>query len=170
MGMPYCQDLPEPRPNAHGAKMKQLWFFTCAQPFTSVSPQMFYEFMLQYQMPIMERFGLVSYACCENVTDKIAMLRRIPNLRRIGVTPISNVARCAEQIGRDYVFSWRPNPAMICTGFDPDHIRNTIREGLEASRGCNVDIMLKDVTTVQGHPERLRGWTQIARELAEEYG
>jgi hypothetical protein len=130
---------------------------------------MFEEFMLNYQMPIMDRFGLVSYACCEDVTHKIASLRKIPNLRRIGVTPVSDVRKCAEQIGNDYVFSWKPNPAMICCDCNPDYIRKTIREGLEASRGCFVDIILKDISTVQGHSERLTQWTQITREVSEDF-
>lgn len=167
LGMPYCQELADPQPNHHHVKMKQLWFFTCAQAFTLVSPSMFEEFMLDYQMPIMGRFGLVSYACCEDVTHKIASLRKIPNLRRIGVTPASNVRSCAEQIGNDFVFSWKPNPAMICCGFDTEYIRKTIREGLEASRGCIVDIILKDISTVQGHAERLKQWTQIVRKVVE---
>ncbi len=39
------------------------------------------------------------------------MLRQFPNLRNIVVTPRADVRRCAEQIGTDYVISWRPNPA-----------------------------------------------------------
>ena len=170
MGMPYCQELPDPRPNDLGASRKQLWYFTCAQPFTLISPRMFYEFMLRYQMPIMARFGLISYGCCEQLTDKIGELKKIPNLRRIGVAPVADVRKCAEQIGRDYVLSWKPNPAMVCVGFDADYVRSAIRQGLQDSRGCNVDVMLKDISTVQGHPERLKEWTQIAREEAERNG
>ncbi len=169
MGMPYCRELPDPAPNTFGVARKQLWFFTCAQQFTLISPRMFDEFMLQYQMPIMAQFGLISYGCCEQLTDKISILKQIPNLRRIGVTPVANVRKCAEQIGRDYVLSWKPNPATICCGFDPDEIRRMLRQGLEEAKGCNVDIMLKDISTVQGHPERLKDWTRIAREVAENY-
>jgi hypothetical protein len=169
MGMPYARELPDPQANYHGVHMKELWFFTCAQAFTVVSPRMFEQFMLAYQMPIMTQFGLVSYACCEDVTHKIQALRQIPNLRRIGVPPICDLAKCAEQIGADYVLSWKPNPAMICCGFDESAMRKAIRNGLEATRGCVVDIMLKDISTVEGEPGRLRRWTQIVRDLVEDY-
>lgn len=169
MGMPYCQELPDPRPNSHGAPMNQLWFFTCAQAFTLISPRMFEAFMLNYQLPIISQFGLVSYACCEDMTHKLKSIRKIPNLRRIGITPVANVRKCAELIGGDYVFAWKPNPAMICANFEPDEIRKTIRTGLEESRGCFVDIMLKDISTVQGHPERIKQWTDIARDVADEF-
>ena len=97
------------------------------------------------------------------------MLRQVPNLRIIAVTPRADVRRCAEQIGRDYVLSWRPNPAdMVCCQFDESLIRQTIREGLEACRGCRVHIHLKDIETVQGDPDRLARWVRIVREVAED--
>jgi len=128
------------------------------------------EFLLQYQLPIMREFGLVAYGCCEDLTRKIGILRQIPNLRRIAVTPWADVRRCAEQSQQNYVFSWRPNPAeMACCGFDADHVRRVIGAGLEAARGCHVDIILKDVQTLQGEPERLRRWVQVVREVSAKY-
>jgi hypothetical protein len=127
------------------------------------------EFLLQYQLPILEHFGMVAYGCCEDLTRKIDMLRQIPNLRRIAVTPRADIAACAEQIGNDYVISWRPNPAeMVCCGFDEDRIRRITREGLEACRGLNVDITLKDIDTVQNDPSRLARWAAITREVIDD--
>jgi hypothetical protein len=168
--MPYAEELPLPEANSAPVTRDKLQTFMAAQEFTLVSPQMHDEFLLQYQMPIMEKFGLVAYGCCEDLTEKIDMLRKIPNLRRIAVTPVANVRRCAEQIGADYVISWRPNPAtMVCCGFDPDYIRGHIRQALEECRGCFVDITLKDVSTVEGDPARLREWVRITREVAEDF-
>jgi hypothetical protein len=164
LGMPYCQELADPRPNSHHAKMKRLWFFTCAQAFTLVSPRMFEEFMLDYQMPIMGKFGLVSYACCEDITHKIASLRKIPNLRRIGVTPVSNVRKCAEQIGLDYVFSWKPNPADLAVPvLDEDRVRRNIRAMLETTKSCRVELIMKDNHTIGHNPENVTRWCRIAR-------
>jgi hypothetical protein len=118
---------------------RDLWCHCSAQEFALISPAMHDEFLLQYQFPIMARFGLSAYGCCEDLTRKIAMLRKVPNLRRIAVTPRADVARCAEQIGADYVLSWRPNPAqMICCGFDPDLIRKVVTDALDACKGCRV--------------------------------
>jgi hypothetical protein len=125
------------------------------------------EFMLQYQIPICELFGLVHYGCCEDLTRKIDILRQIPNLRRIAVTPWADAARCAEQIGPAYCVSWRSSPSdTVCCGFDPGRVRRIIREGLAAfcRNGCPVEINLKDVKTVQGEPNRLRRFAAICRE------
>ena len=168
--MPYALELPGPAANGSPVKRNQLWTFMASQETTLVSPRMFEEFMLQYQIPIMAKFGLVAYGCCENLTHKIDCLRKVPNLRRIAVTPWADVRACAEQIGRDYVFSWRPSPAeAICMGFEPDRVRRIIREGMEAAKGCHVDVTLKDVETVRGRFEDLVEWTRIVRDVAADY-
>jgi hypothetical protein len=166
--MCYSRELP--RPGAHAAPVTRdrLWVFCASQETTLVSPAMFDEFILQYQIPILKHFGLAAYGCCEDLTRKIALLRKIPNLRRIAVTPWADVAKCAEEIGTDYVFSWRPSPAeMVCLGLDPGRVRSLTREGLEACRGCHVDITLKDVETVNGRFGDLIEWVRITREVAD---
>lgn len=170
--MPYAKELADPRANSDSVHRGQLWCFMASQEFAQVSPEMFWEFMLQYQIPIAKKFGLVAYGCCEDLTRKIKYLKKIPNLRRIAVTPWADVRSCAEQIGQDYVLSWRPNPAeMICVGFEPDRIRKVVRSALEVFKENRsfVDIVLKDIETVQGKPENLREWTRIVRGIIEEY-
>jgi hypothetical protein len=166
--MPYAAELPDPAANARGAPRSRLWCFCAAQEFTAVSPAMHDEFLLQYQLPIIKRFALSSYGCCEDLTNKIDMLRQIPNLRRIAVSPMANVARCAERIGRDYVFSYRPSPSdMVGYSFDESRVREILRRDLAACRACRVDVTLKDVETVQRDPNRVRRWVAIAREEIE---
>jgi hypothetical protein len=166
--MPYAEELPDPKANVHGVNRSDLWGFMAAQEFTAVSPNMHDEFMLQYQLPILKEFGLVAYGCCEDLTLKIDMLRRIPNLRRIAVSPFADVPRCAEQIGRDYVFSYRPSPAdMVSFGLDEEQIRAILTRDLLACRDCRVDITLKDVETIQGDPSRIHTFVRVAREVID---
>ncbi len=162
---PYCKELEAPKPNAAPRQRRELWAFCAAQEFTGISPAMHEEFLLRYQRPIMEAFGLSAYGCCEDLTRKIEMLRKVKNLRRIAVTPRANLASSVEQIGRDYVISWRPNPtSMVCCGFDQEKISRQLGEGLRVARGCHLDITLKDVETVEGEPQRLKRWVQLVRE------
>jgi hypothetical protein len=167
--MSYAEELPAPSPDATPVRRNQLWYYCASQELTLVGPQMFDEFMLQYQLPIMKQFGLVAYGCCENLTQKIGLLRQIPNLRRIAVSPFADVKKCAEQIGDQYIVSYRPSPAdMVSYGFDPDLIRSILKRDLEVCDGCFVDITLKDVETVQGEPDRIRKWVTIARSVIED--
>jgi len=171
--MAYSQDLPDPDPDSGRVPCKQMWIFMAAQEYTLVSPAMHETFILDYQRPIMERFGLSAYGCCEDLTKKIDILRRVKNLRRIAVAPVADVKRCAEQIGSDYVISYRPNPAeMVCCGFDRDKVRHRLTEDMEALRanGCVFDVTLKDIQTVEYEPQRLRDWVTIVREVSERLG
>jgi hypothetical protein len=166
--MPYAEELPDPAANVNGVARRTLWAYMAAQEFTAVSPDMHEEFLLRYQLPILKEFGLVAYGCCEDLTRKITMLRQIPNLRRIAVSPFADVRRCAEQIGRDYVLSYRPSPAdMVSYGYDPDRIRTILGRDLAACRDSHVDITLKDVETVQGDPDRVRNWVGVTREVID---
>jgi hypothetical protein len=170
--MPYAEELEDPAPNHNGVKRSQLWGYMAAQEFALVSPAMHDEFLLRYQIPILSKFGLSAYGCCEDLTNKIDMLRQIPNLRRIAVSPFADVVKCAEQIGRDYIMSYRPSPAdMVSYGFDPARIRKIIKRDLETAKHCHLDITLKDVETVQNDPDRIRNWVVLTRQVIEEvYG
>ncbi len=166
--MCYAAELPDPAANSPGVKREQLWCFMAAQEYALVSPDMHEEFLLRYQMPIMEKFGLVTYGCCEDLTRKIDMLRKIRNLRRIAVSPFADVAACADQIGTDYVISYRPSPTdMVGYGFDRGRITSILESDLKACLGRHVDITLKDVETVEKDPTRARQWVQLAREVID---
>ena len=166
----YAKELPRPKANSGAVKRKDLWTFMASQEFTTFGPDMFYEFLLQYQMPIMEKFGLVAYGCCEDLTMKIDYLRKIPNLKRIAVSPFANTKSCAEQIGRDYIVSWRPSPSlMLSTGLDEDFVRNYLREhfSIFKEHKNQFDITLKDVETINHQPENVKKWVTIVKEELE---
>jgi hypothetical protein len=166
--MPYAEELKDPAANENNIKRSELWGYMAAQELTAVSPAMHDEFMLQYQLPILKQFGLVAYGCCEDLTRKIDILRQIPNLRRIAVSPFADAARCAEQIGQDYVLSYRPSPAdMVSYGFDEARIRSVLTRDLEACKACHVDITLKDVETVEKDPERVKKWVEVTRDVID---
>ena len=166
---PYSEETAAFVINRTPLERKQLWAFFASQEYALISPEMHEEFLFRYQLPIMEKFGLVAYGCCEDLTRKIGMLRQMRNLRRIAVSPWADLAACAKQIEDKYVLSWRPNPApMVCNNFDDAYVRETLINGLTAAGGCHVDITLKDIQTVQREPERLRKWANIAKRVSEE--
>ena len=170
--MPYVRTLRDPKANSGPVSRKELWIYMAAQEMTAVSPAHHDEFMLNYQIPVMEKFGLAAYGCCEDLSRKIDILRKVRNLRRIAVTPFADVQACAEQIGIDYVCSYRPNPAlMVCYGFDEKKAKAILKKDLAIFKkfDCVVDICLKDVQTVQGDPGRLAQFAKIARAASEEY-
>jgi hypothetical protein len=163
--MTYSRELPWPKANTP-ATPGQIWGHCAAQEFTGVSPRQHQRFLLANQLPIVSRYGLLAYGCCEDMTHKITMLRQVPNLRMIAVAPTANLAKCCAQIGTDYVVSWRPNPSDTVCGprWDAERVRTLLRAGLESARGTRLHIMLKDVYTLHGDEDRLRRYHDIARE------
>jgi hypothetical protein len=169
--MTYAEELEDPAPNTKGVKCRHLWGYAASQEYTLISPAMQDEFLLQYQLPILKKFGLTAYGCCEDLTNKIDMLRKIPNLRRIAVSPFADPEKCAEQIGGEYVLSYRPNPSRtVSCGFNPDMIKTELRGNLEIfkANGCHPDIILKDVESVENDPRRVREWVKLTRETIAE--
>lgn len=168
--MPYALELDDPSASQEPVTRDQLWYFAASQETTLVGPKQFNTFMWEYQMDIMEPFGLTAYGCCEDLTHKIPYLKELPNLRRISVALTADVEQCAEHIGTDYIYSYRPSPAdMVGYGFDPDRVRKILRNTFEVTKDLHVDVTLKDVETVQGDPDRVRNWVQVTREVIDEY-
>jgi hypothetical protein len=170
--MPFAEELDYPRSGGKPVNRKDLWVFAASQETSVVSPEMFDEFILSYQEPIMAEYGLVSYGCCEDLSRKIPLLKRIPNLRRVAVTPFADVKVCAEQLGDRYIASWRPSPAdMVAYGFDEERVTATVKDAKSAfqANGCRFDICLKDVETVQGDVSRIRRFVDIVRRETEDY-
>jgi len=152
-------------------KFKNIWGRAVAQIFDSVSKAMHDEFDITYAAEAMEPFGLLYYGCCEAMDKKIDILKKMKNLRKISITPWADVNVAAEAIGKDYVFSAKPNPANVSTGFDEAVIKKELKEIVEAVKknGCSCDIVLKDISTVAGKPDNLLKWAKIAMETVNNY-
>ena len=168
-GYGYVSALPGPRFEPEHVKPHNMWGCSNAQIFSDVSPDMHWAFAVEHDLRWLTRWGLTYYGCCEPLDGKIDMLRRIPNLRKISVSPWCNPERAVNEIGRDYVISHKPNPAILAeTQWDPVQARKNIRAFLDAAGGqCHVELIMKDVSTVRYHPQRLWEWTALAMEEAE---
>lgn len=168
----FTDDLPAPGFVPGRARAKDMWVAGMAQIFSSVSPAMHQEFELEYVNPLYARFGLVYYGCCEPLDRKMDVVRKIPNVRKISMSPWVDVDAAAGQIGRNYVFSRKPSPALLaCDDWNPAAAEKDLRQTLDACRrsGCPVELIMKDVSTVRYQPQRLWEWAAIASRLAEEY-
>ncbi|MHB9034461.1 MAG: hypothetical protein ACYC6L_15625 [Anaerolineae bacterium] len=166
-GLGYTDDLPPADHDPTEVHVSDMWGGAMSQIFSCVSPEMHEEFALQYEARFLNRCGLCYYGCCDPLDRKVEILRRnLPKLRKISMSPWVDVARGAEAIGADYVYSYKPSPAVLAgDDFDADYIRSELHKVLEITRGCRVELILKDISTVRYHPERLWEWARIAREV-----
>ena len=164
----YTDELPAPGYDPAKPRTKDLWMFGLAQMFSTVSPQMFKEFEVDYASRICARFGLVYYGCCDPLDGKMNEVRMIPNVRKVSMSPWVNEDRGAAEIGGDYVYSRKPNPAQLAhSAFDPEEVRAHITATVRVceKHGCPLEIILKDISTVRYQPERLDAWARVAMEV-----
>ena len=165
-GLGWCSELPQPD-FAGQVRLRDMWGFGESQETVGVSPAMFAEFIFPYQLPILERFGLNCYGCCEPLDKRWRVVQHIPRLRRVSVSAWANVAAMAEQLGDRYIFSWKPSPTDLAMPFDEARIRARLRDTFRVTRGCRVEAIMKDNNTIGGDPSRAINWCRVAREEAE---
>lgn len=94
------------------------------------------------------------------------VLKQIRNLRKVSCSPWCNTAHMAEVVGRDYVVSLKPTSAVFAFDyFDEDAVRKDVGTKLELLKDCNVEIIIKDISTIKYDPQRLWKWVEIVSEL-----
>jgi hypothetical protein len=164
-----CSD---PLPGAEAAgplTCRALWCMANSQEFDQVSPAMWEEFCLAYQKPIFARFGLVGYGCCENLTQKIAGVLSIPNLRIFTCSAWTHLGRVLDACGRKHCIMWRQKASDVVFPDDPNVLRTALFDGARRLQGSYYQIVLRELETLAGHPDRLHVWTRLAKEAAERY-
>ena len=167
----WTDELPHPGFDPARPRAEDLWTMGMAQILTSVSPVMFEEFEVRYAKRWYERFGLGYYGCCDVLDGRVDLVRTIPNVRKISMSPWANGERGAESIGRDFVFSSKPNPVYLALdAWQPERVEQDLRATIDACRryGTPLELLLKDVSTIRYQPRRLWEWVDVAMRLVRE--
>jgi hypothetical protein len=162
----YVSDLPAPSGPAP-PRLKHLWGWAESQEAANISPAMYNEFVLPYLAKLSERFGLIYYGCCERVDDRLpSIIDAIKNLRSVSVSGWSNLAKTAELLGRKYVYSRKPVPAHI-SGPQPhwELLEKDMRDTYAAAADCNLEILYRDIYTIDGDRSRLRRWVDMTKSI-----
>ena len=167
-GFGYTSAMPgAPYDPAHVTPMN-MWGCSNAQIFSDVSPDMHWEFALRHDLRWLSRWKLTYYGCCEPLSRKIELLRKIPNLRKISASPWNDFDRMIREIASDYVLSFKPNPAVFIDDvWSPEKARSQLTAVLDKARGCHVEVIMKDVSTVRYRPQNLWDWARIAMEVVQ---
>ncbi len=167
-GYGYVSDLPGNEYDPNRVAPHNMWGCSNAQIFSEVSPQMHWEFALEHDMRWLERWGLTYYGCCEPLQNKLDLMRRIPNLRKISVSPWNDFSKVLPSMGGEYVASIKPNPAVFVDDvFSPDQARAALEEAVGAGGDfSHIELIMKDISTVRYQPRNLWEWSQIAMDVA----
>jgi hypothetical protein len=170
-GYGYVEDLPGSDYDQSYVKPHNMWGCSNAQIFAEVSPDMHWDFAVEHDARWLERWGLTYYGCCEPLHNKMHLLRKIPNLRKISVSPWNDLEKIFSEAGEDYALSAKPNPAVFTDdGWSRDKARADIRKILDTAGGRgHFEIIMKDISTVCYKPERLWEWAEIAMDEVQRW-
>jgi len=166
-GYGYTSELPGKNYDPSRIKPYNMWGCSNAQILTQVSSEMHWEFALRHEMRWLEKWGLTYYGCCEPLDPKLDIMRKIPNLRKISVSPWADLDIIIREVGDKYVLSIKPSPAIFASdNWDPQNARSSLENVINKTRGIsNVEFIMKDISTVGYHPEHLWEWEKIAMEV-----
>lgn len=148
---------------------RDTWGHLNSQESVGLSPEMFGEFILPYYREMAKEFGLVYYGCCEPVDvfwdDGIS---RIPNLRKVSISPWCNESIMGERLqNSSIIYSRKPSPNYLGVEreFDKESFQKYIRETVKAARGCKVEFIFRDIYRLHGNTAKVREAVKIVREL-----
>jgi hypothetical protein len=168
LGPMNCSDpIGDPADGSFG--YQNMWCMANSQEFQGVGPAMWREFLLEYQRPIIEQFGLSGYGCCENLTQKIGGVLSLKNLRIFVCSAWTDLETVQRAVGQDYVIMWRQKASDVVFPDDVATIRRDLEEGCRQLQGFHYQIVLRELQTLSGHPDRLHEWTRAAVEMAHKY-
>lgn len=168
-GPMYCSDPPRSDTRPDNITLKDLWAGTESQEFQEVSPAMWEEYLLSYQIPILSQFWLSSYGCCENLTRKIEGVLKIPNLRIFVCSAWTDLQKVVDAVGDRYTIMWRQKATDVVFAEDMTPIRKNLEKGMSIAKGCYVQIVLRELQTLNGRSKRLADWAKVAKEIVAKY-
>lgn len=144
-----------------------LWGYTESQETMKVSPEIYEEFVFPAEKPIMDRFGLTCYGCCEELHTRWHVVRNHHNLRRVSCSPWADVQKMSAYLEDKYILSLKPIPTpLVSPTLDRKSVRQEIRKLLEMTKDNVVELIMKDNHTIGKNPENVVEWSRIAKEEA----
>ena len=168
-GYGFTEELPQ-ADFAGNVRTKDMWGFSESQETVSLSAAMFEEFVFQYQLPILERFGLNCYGCCEPLDNRWQVVKKTPRLRRVSISAWADVEKSASLLEDKYIFSYKPPPSDLAVpNINQDSIRTKLRNFLQQTKGCCVEIIMKDNNTLCNNPNNVTDWCRIAKEEVDRF-
>lgn len=165
----FCSDPVNGPPEGGPVGLHNLWVAANSQEFDTVGPAMHEEFLLSYQKVAFQSFGRVQYGCCESLSNKTEIVLGIPNLRIFVCSFWSDLEKIIEACGTDYCIMWRQSAAQVTLPDTLDEHREHLEWGLSQLQGHSYQIVLRELETLRGRPDRLHDWAKLAIEMAEKY-
>ena len=163
-GYGYTGELPGKDFDPSHVRSHNMWGCANAQIFSSVSPEMHWEFAIEHDLRWLKRFGLTYYGCCEPLDIKANIVSRIPNLRKVSISSWADRKVAVENYGNRYVLSRKPSPSIFI-GWNAGEAEKQLKDFVVTAKGCHVELIMADISTVEYRPQNLWEWAGIAMKV-----
>jgi len=71
----------------------------------------------------------------------------------------------AENLENKFIYSMKQIPTPLAVAvLDEEPVRKKLREALEITKGCVVEVIMKDNNTIGKNPENVINWVRIVKE------
>lgn len=166
----YCFTDALPSDKEH-VKVSDVWGYLDSQETSSISPDMFKEFVWPYYKKLGDRFGRLSYGCCEPVHPLFdSCLHEFENLGKISISPWCDEAFMGERLrGKQIVYLRKPSPNLIGvqSELDEDAVRAHFKQTAQAACGCTLEFAQRDVYHIHNTPDKVKRYVSLIREAYE---
>ena len=93
----------------------------------------------------------------------------IPNLRVFVCSAWTDLQKVVDAVGNRYTIMWREKASEIVFADSIKPIRENQERAMRIAQGCCVQIVLRELQTLNGRPERLKEWAESAKEMAAKF-
>jgi hypothetical protein len=156
----------EPPPCLPPTALAASWAYVHAQSAASLSPEMYAEFIQPYNARLAALYWRVYYHGCEDLSRKCLTIRDLPNLSLFHVSPWTPAAPVVATLGAAVAYEVHSHPTAVFFEDADAEVRRGLRERHAEMQGLPHVLMICDVETFNGRPDRLLRWTELAREAA----
>lgn len=159
--------LTDELPSEGPVDLNQIWLHMDSQETINVSQEMFESLVWDAYKKVAERFGLVSFGCCDPLERLWPCLSQLENLRKASISPWTDEAYMGEALaGSKIIYHRKPSPNFlgVYEKLDEDAWREHINTTLKYAKNCKVELTIRDVYTIHNNVDKAKRCVQIMRE------
>jgi len=151
-------------------RLSDEWSYISAQTSSGLSPGMYEEFVQPYNAQLAELFTgkTVYYHGCETLDRKVKIIKELPNLRRLHISPWSSIKSVREETKDAFVYEVHDHPGKVFFGMKKEDMKKALLTLVEDAGGSVFDLNLSDIHSVNKEPLLLKMWAEAAQEAVQE--
>ena len=148
-------------------RMDQVWLHMDSQETINVSQEMFETMVWDSYKKVAEKFGLISFGCCDPLERLWPCLSQLKNLRKASISPWTDEAYMGEVLaGKKIIYQRKPSPNYLGVSeqLDEDAWRKHITDTLKYAKDCTVELTIRDVYTIHNNIDKAKRCVEIMKE------